>query len=198
MDREGSFGTWQGILNSEWLIASTPSRHSVWQPITVCQKANASRNALLYRTNPWSSRGSAISHEDAPFSLARSTDLFSGAFSSHWVLAASSSSWFLRFFVTSSFTWIISSHVSWEESLSLMINFTSETVINLEHSYCSIDDFTSIIIPSPPRRQGSAKASRLMFVIVLRPVVAGINWCRMASSSKAVSSLVMFGIILRT
>ena len=78
------------------------------------QIANASRNALLYRANPWSSRGGAISHEEAPLSLARSTDLFCGGFSFDWVLVASSSSWSLRFFFTSSFALVISSNVSWE------------------------------------------------------------------------------------
>ena len=78
-----------------------------------------------------------------------------------------------------------------------MINFTSGAVINSEHSYWSTDDFTGFIISSPPRRQGSAKTSHSVSDIVLRPVIAGINWCRMASS-KGVRSSVMFGIVLRT
>ena len=60
-----------------------------------------------------------------------------------------------------------------------MINFTSGAVINSEHSYWSTDDFTGFIIPSPPRRQGSAKTSRSVSDIVLRPVIAGssgVGW----------------------
>ena len=56
-----------------------------------------------------------------------------------------------------------------------MINFTSRAVIKLEHSYWSIDDFTGLNIPSPPRWQGGAKTSHSMFGIVLQPVIAGIN-----------------------
>ena len=62
-----------------------------------------------------------------------------------------------------------------------MTNFTSGAVIYSEHSYWSTDDFSGFIIPSPPRRQGSAKTSRSVSDIVLRPVIAGIDWCRMTS-----------------
>ena len=78
-----------------------------------------------------------------------------------------------------------------------MINFTSGAVINSEHSYWSTDDFTGFIISIPPRQQGSAKTSRSVSDIVLWPMIAGINWCWVASS-QGVRSLVTFGIVLRT
>ena len=186
MDREGSFGTWQDMLNSEWLIASTPSRHSLWKPII--SESQRIPNSTRVQ-GKWCLRDRAISHEEAPYSLSRSTDLFSGGLTFDWVLIASSSSWSLCFFFTSSCLGHFV-HCVLGKSLLLMINWGCdqfETFI-LEHWWLHWVYYS---------RQGSANTSHSVSDIVLWPVIAGINWCRMASS-KAVRSSVKFGIVVRT